>query len=268
MRRGIYLAVVGGIVLGAVIVTASGAQVYPVRLDQQEPQPAAPTPPSLVLADGGIEFPDGTVQVTATGGGAPAPVPRTGQATCYDGQGAVTHCGLGSHQGQDGHLQLGVTWPNPRFTKNGDGTVTDNLTGLIWLENADCAAGGMTWSQALFFAITLFDGSVDHAGGDCGLSDGSTAGEWRLPNVRELQSLVHYEFEYYAIPNTAGTGQWLEGDPFTGLACGQIGCDKYWSSTTRAGITDNALYLRMNNGGISWGGKNADYRVWPVRGGQ
>jgi hypothetical protein len=32
----------------------------------------------------------------------------------------------------------GVAWPNPRFTDNSDGTVTDNLTGLIWLKNANC----------------------------------------------------------------------------------------------------------------------------------
>ena len=34
--------------------------------------------------------------------------------------------------------QKGVAWPNPRFTDNGNGTVTDNLTGLIWLKNANC----------------------------------------------------------------------------------------------------------------------------------
>ena len=35
--------------------------------------------------------------------------------------------------GDDGDLQKGVPWPDPRFTDNGDGTVTDHLTGLIWL---------------------------------------------------------------------------------------------------------------------------------------
>ena len=70
-------------------------------------------------------------------------VPRTGQATCYDAAGLVTTCephegGTNIGLAQDGHLQLGVTWPNPRFTKNGDGTVTDNRTGLVWLRNANC----------------------------------------------------------------------------------------------------------------------------------
>ena len=56
----------------------------------------------------------------------PAMVPKTGQTTGYA-------------TGDDGALQKGVAWPNPRFTDNGDGTVTDNLTGLIWLKNANCA---------------------------------------------------------------------------------------------------------------------------------
>ncbi|MGA9347827.1 MAG: hypothetical protein WBW48_03355 [Anaerolineae bacterium] len=39
----------------------------------------------------------------------------------------------GGVTGEDGELLKGVTWPSPRFTDNGNGTVTDNLTGLIWL---------------------------------------------------------------------------------------------------------------------------------------
>ncbi len=56
---------------------------------------------------------------------AAAPVPRTGQTTSY----AVR---------DDGALQKGVAWPTPRFTDNNNGTITDNLTGLIWLKNANC----------------------------------------------------------------------------------------------------------------------------------
>jgi len=154
------------------------------------------------------------VQVEALG---LALVPRTGQTTCYDAAGDVVTCGTGIGLAQDGDLQLGVSWPNPRFTKNGDGTVTDELTGLIWLENADCAAASMNWAAALAFANTLFDGSVAHNGGDCGLSGASGVGAWRLPNLRELQSLVHYDVFNPAVPNTAGTGQWAAGDPFSGV---------------------------------------------------
>ncbi len=192
-------------------------------------------------------------------------VPRTGQATCYDAAGAVTTCGTGIGLAQDGDLQLGVTWPNPRFTKNGDGTVTDNLTGLIWLENADCAAAMMNWAAALAFANTLFDGSMAHNGGDCGLTDLSAAGTWRLPNVRELQSLVHYGVFSPAVPNTAGTGQWFPGDPFSSV----LSTAFYWSSTTPAFNTVNAWDVFMGTGVLFTHLKtDVVNRVWPVSGGQ
>src|SRR4030042_2480734 len=82
--------------------------------------------------------------------------------------------------GDDGDLQLGGPWPSPRFTNSGNGTVTDNLTGLIWLANATCF-GLKLWDEAMAAASGLKDG-------DCGLTDGSVAGNWRLPNVRELES--------------------------------------------------------------------------------
>jgi len=196
---------------------------------------------------------------------APAQVPQTGQATCYEAAGGVTTCGTGIGLAQDGDLQLGVNWPNPRFTKNGDGTVTDNLTGLIWLENADCAAATMDWAAALAFTNTLFDGSATHNDGDCGLSDSSAVGAWRLPNLRELQSLVHYGVSFPAVPNTAGTGQCTEGDPFSFISLLDEG---YWSSTTFTKFTENAWSVYMPLGNVYLSIKaNLNY-VWPVRGGQ
>jgi hypothetical protein len=104
-----------------------------------------------------------------------APVPQTGQMLCYDTAGNVINC---SGTGQDGALRKGVPWPNPRFTNNGNGTITDNLTGLIWAQNQNCF-NNVTWATALALANTL-------ASGACGLNDGSIAGDWRVPNVMEL----------------------------------------------------------------------------------
>lgn len=58
-------------------------------------------------------------------------LPQTGQKTCYDTSGNVIPC---TGTGQDGEIQAGVPWPSPRFTDNGNGTVTDKLTGLMWLK--------------------------------------------------------------------------------------------------------------------------------------
>ena len=65
----------------------------------------------------------------------PAPVAKTGQTISYENY-------------DDGYYQKGVEWPSPRFNDNGDGTITDNLTGLIWLKNAACFAI-RTWFEAL-----------------------------------------------------------------------------------------------------------------------
>ena len=53
-----------------------------------------------------------------------APVPKTGQTTSYGA-------------GDDGALQKGVAWPTHRFIDNLNGTVTDKLTGLVWMKNAN-----------------------------------------------------------------------------------------------------------------------------------
>jgi hypothetical protein len=179
-------------------------------------------------------------------------VPQTGQTKCWDAGGGSISC-LGT--GQDGDLQTGVPWPYPRFTDNGDGTVTDHLTKLIWLKNANCF-GVKTWADALSEANGLADG-------DCGLTDGSVAGDWRLPNVRELPSLVHYGVFQPAVPNTAGTGQWSEGDPFTGVL-GSF----YWVSSTYGNPTISAWAVNMNFGNVFGTVKTSSNYVWPVRGGQ
>ena len=99
--------------------------------------------------------------------------------------------------------------------------MTDNLTGLIWLKDANCG-GQVRWVNALTFADTLNSG-------ECGLTDGSVESNWRLPNVREMQSLIHYGFSLPALSNTAGTKKWSEGDPFTGVQKAP-----YWTSMSVA----------------------------------
>ncbi len=72
---------------------------------------------------------------------------KSGQALCYDSSGTAISC---SGTGQDGEYQKGIPYPDPRFIDNGDGTVTDNLTDLIWLKNANCfGPGSVSWSEAL-----------------------------------------------------------------------------------------------------------------------
>jgi hypothetical protein len=170
-------------------------------------------------------------------------IPQTGQTNLY----AI---------GDDGDLQMGVAWPDPRFSDNEDGTVTDNLTGLIWLKNANCPNGEIMWSDALTFADSLYDGwTGDGSGEDCGLSDGTLAGDWRLPNVRELHSLIDFGNHNPALP---------PGHPFTDLQQ-----QYYWSSTTYAGYEGTAWNVHIYHGYVFSSNKNSTiHYVWPVRGGQ
>jgi len=161
--------------------------------------------------------------------------------------------------GSDGNLQKGVAWPSPkRFSNNGDGTVTDNLTGLIWLQDAECF-GLRTWATALSDCNGL-------ASGTCSLNDSSIATDWRLPNVKELQSLIDFAYYNPALSNDAGTGHWTTGDDsFTGVQW-----NKYWSSTTTASDPSNkAFAVDLGSGDVLNSHKrDATHYVWPVRGGQ
>ncbi|MBJ6799864.1 Lcl C-terminal domain-containing protein [Geomonas propionica] len=171
-------------------------------------------------------------------------LPKTGQKACYDTAGTEIPC-AGTRQ--DGELQMGLAPPSPRFTDHNDGTVTDNLTGLIWLKQANCF-GPQLWMDALSLAKNLHSGT-------CGLSDNSVAGDWRLPNILELESLVDISNINPALPT---------GHPFT-----NVQNTGYLSSTTNAFHPLRARYVYFPDGAVNGASKTLDpHFVWPVRGGR
>ncbi|MBI5048403.1 MAG: DUF1566 domain-containing protein [Deltaproteobacteria bacterium] len=160
-------------------------------------------------------------------------LPKTGRTTCYDAAGGVISC---TNTGQDGDLQKGAAWPSPRFTVDGTGfCVTDNLTGLMWVRTPDSTT--RTRATALTYAngLTL-----------CGYTD------WRLPNVKELRSLINHE--------QTSTAAWLNTQGFS-----NVQGDVYWSSTGR---DTTALDVNMWSGDVGSVvfGTSTSY-VWPVRAG-
>ncbi len=169
----------------------------------------------------------GTLCTYATG------VPKTGQTTSYLAK-------------DDGDYQTGIALPNPRFTVQADtNCVTDNLTGLVWardanMNNAAVMNGELTWTNAISYCATLnYGGKTD----------------WRLPNAKELYSLLDLGRSGPALPS---------GHPFT-----NVQLDYYWSSSTYATGTDNAWYVSLNDGGVGGNSsKSSPHYVWPVRGGQ
>lgn len=156
-------------------------------------------------------------------------VPKTGQTKSY-------------RTGDDGDLKKGTAWPVPRFTDHGKGTVTDNLTGLMWVKaphDLDGNSDRQTWDNAIDFCNGL-----NHAGHS----------DWRLPNVRELQSLIDYGRSAPVLPS---------GHPFTGVQS-----SIYWSSTTDPGHRGSAWAVHLEYGHTGDGAKASTSYVWPVRAGE
>lgn len=173
---------------------------------------------------GGFGYDSGTGSV-----GESTAVPKTGQAKSY-------------RTGDDGDLQKGAAWPVPRFTDHGNGTVTDHLTGLMWVKAPHDLTGNSdrhTWDNAIDFCNGL-----THAGHS----------DWRLPNLRELQSLVDYGRSAPPLPS---------GHPFTGARS-----SNYWSSTTDADHRGSAWGVHLDYGHTGDSAKTNTSHVWPVRDGE
>lgn len=176
----------------------------------------------------------------------------TGQTNCYNENGGLISC---YHTGQDGDVRKGMV-ASPRFVNNWDGTVTDKLTGLIWLREGNCTKFFATdsikvnerpWQDALEAANKLTSGY-------CDLTDGSSPGDWRLPNIRELESLVDYGRFHPCIDDTVFPSTMIHS---------------YWSSTSIEAFPHHAWYVSFDTGGIGGYEKLRDENVHvrAVRGG-
>ncbi len=176
----------------------------------------------------------------------PAPIPgivnlpKTGQTACYDELGNLIGC---AGTGQDGEIQAGVAWPSPRFTDHGEGTMTDNLTGLMWTKDANLPGAPKKWQEALDYVVGMNSGSYPNFGYN----------DWRLPNVVELESLVIQVASAMELNR-----QGFLNFPLTAWY-------DYWSSTTAARCyPDRAFVVGTDYSAIA---VKAEYNgfVWPVR---
>jgi hypothetical protein len=122
-----------------------------------------------------------------------------------------------------------------RFSDNSNGTITDNLTGLIWQKTQ--SAVSMTWEEALVYA-----GGLTLAGNS----------EWRLPNVKELQSLNEEKLSKPSFNKTY----------FPNVISGN-----YWSSTTLMNAPSKAWDLNVDYGIVSYNEKTQKEYVLCVTGG-
>jgi len=191
-------------------------------------------------------------------------LPRTGQTSCYHLTEIVDCTGTG----QDGEFQKGVAWPTPRYLTNGDGTITDSLTELMWvqdlnlMENRDSdfdnhnqglfnnfGDGKVSWEMALEYITQLNNENY------LGYSD------WRLPNRNELLSLAHYPLDD-SLTHLRNSGFYFGSDRNFYL-------DYYWSSTTSPEDTSFAIWVIPGSARSGSLPKAQEYglMILPVRGG-
>lgn len=188
----------------------------------------------------------------------PATLAVTGQNTCWeleysDAPPAATSC---AGTGQDGERQFGAT---RSYTDNGNGTITDHGTGLTWEKLDDANTGGIhdkdntyLWFFALEKVFTLNESAF------AGHTD------WRLPNRKELESLLVYESADSTL------------DPVFDTAC-TLGCTTatcsctlpaaYWSSSTSDRAPTEAWSVDFGDGSTLHDAKTTSNAVRAVRGG-
>jgi len=169
--------------------------------------------------------------LTGTAAGTSSELPKTGQTNIV-------------YAGDDGTYQAGSA-VTPRFTDNADGTITDNATSLMWVKDGTGAGanGGLSngWEAQIDFieALTFADFS-----------------DWRMPNLKELISIVDYGQTSPAINTTYFTNTSLNDD--------------YWTSTedkTFLPIDEIAFAVSFIGGRANGRAITDNLYIRPVRGG-
>jgi streptogramin lyase len=135
-----------------------------------------------------------------------------------------------------------------RFKDNGDGTVTDASTGLTWMR---CAMG-QAWAGATCVGTTSTY-TWDQANALTGKQTFAGQSDWRLPNIRELQTIADRSKYFPAIDSIAF--------PTTSDSV-------FWSGSPNAADSNNAWLVYFINGEASFVNRSYGYSVRLVRGGQ
>lgn len=138
------------------------------------------------------------------------PIVDTKQGFCYDNKELLLNCPAegDAFYGQDAQY----TGTLPSYTDNGDGTIDDNITGLVWTQEVSRFA--MPWADASGYCDTLTIGGYD---------------DWRLPTLKEL----------WSIRNFSQGWPWVDTDYFHLVGDGtDLGQHHSWSSNRYLVVSD------------------------------
>ncbi|MBI5675184.1 MAG: DUF1566 domain-containing protein [Nitrospirae bacterium] len=181
--------------------------------------------------------------------------PDTGQTRCYRDVSPYDEIPCAG-TGQDGEYNI-----NPMsFSNNGNGTVTDNNTGMMWQKcsvgqnnDATCSGTAVTynWYKASGTYNATYNPSSQYVCGSLNLGGYS---DWRLPSKKELITIVDYSIPY--------PGPTINATYFSNTVASY-----YWSSTTNAYYPYYAWNVNFYDGYVYYYGKYYSYYVRCVRGG-
>jgi hypothetical protein len=132
------------------------------------------------------------------------------------------------------YIRGNTAYGTNEFVDNGDGTITDNATGLMWMKNDNAA--GVLWENALNYAESL---------------EASGYTDWRLPNAKELHSIVDYT-RSPATTNSAAIDPMFNCTSITNEA-GETDYPYYWSSTTFCSSPTNGAWAAYISFGKAMG---------------
>jgi len=189
----------------------------------------------------------------------------TGQTTCLGPGGftiacprtvplcRITQC---AGSGQDGNLQRGAALA---YVDNGNGTITDTNTGLMWEKLSRDGtihdwSNQYTWDNAFAVKLATLNGGGGFAG----------HGDWRVPNYKELISIVNLQNVNPAMSAAFNTGC-TPGCAVTSCSCTLPGL--YWSSSSYADDPNNAWDVDFSLGNANTFPKELHHSVRAVRGG-
>jgi hypothetical protein len=184
---------------------------------------------------------------------------ETGQTLCWDPLDTQAPISKTPCPGtrQDGDLRMGVPI---QFVDNGNGTITDTNTTLVWEKLSDDNSihdydyTQHQWAGAFYEKVKQ-------------LNEEAFAGftDWRVPNIKELSTLIDYSFNASPAVSTA-----FNYDCKPGCTVATCSCTKgsnYWTSTSLEPAGTNAWVINFQNALISNQTKTQYYFVRAVRGG-
>jgi len=178
-----------------------------------------------------METPDAGQNIITRG------LPKTGQVTMYRmGDDARYEAGWWQGRSNVGNRERWITKRIALYY-----IIVDRATGLMWAKDGNgvgCGNGGIfTWNDAIDYANGLTFANFS---------------DWRLPNFKELSSIVEH----------IGMAPFIPEPPFSNTIS-----DNYWSSTTDPLVTTRALIVRFDIGIGTLALKTSSYYIRAVRGG-